>query len=166
MVRLQPMEEADFERYLARAIPRRAERFAARGIWTAEASLEASRQAYARQLPEGLGTPGQRFCHIVDETKQLRVGETWYSSTVEGGQVHFWVQWIWVEPEHRRRGYATAALQRLEEEASRLGAPRIVLEVWADNPDAMALYRKLGFVPAHLTLVKRVGPSGAGPLEG
>jgi len=153
------MDAAEFEKFLARGIPRRAERFVARGIWREPAAIEASRAVYARVLPAGVATPHQHLCHLVDEATGARVGETWYSSEEEGGVVQFWIEWIWIEPEFRRRGYATAALRLLEEEAHRRGAPRIGLDVWTDNPAALELYQKLGYSPANMSMVKRIEPS-------
>ena len=159
MVRLEPMSEADFAQYLARAIPRRAERFASRGIWSEREALDASRETYGRLLPQGVHTPGNHFCHVIDGVSGQRVGEAWYTTRKEGGVLHFWVEWIWIEPEHRRHGYATEALRLLEGEARRLGAPQIGLDVWTDNPGAVELYRKLGYSPALLSMVKAPDPS-------
>jgi ribosomal protein S18 acetylase RimI-like enzyme len=91
------------------------------------------------------------------------VGEVWYTAANEGGRMQFWVEWIWIEPEHRRRGYALQAFLLLEEEARRLGAPRCGLDVWVDNPAAIALYKKLGYVSVSMSMVKALDPPGAHP---
>jgi ribosomal protein S18 acetylase RimI-like enzyme len=157
-VRIEPMSEADFLGFRERAIPRRADRFAARGIWTRDRALEASRRVYDRALSEGLSTPHQHLGNILEVRSGLRVGEVWYSAEEQGGSLQFWVEWIWIEPEFRRRGYATAALTALEEEARRLGATRLGLDVWTDNPPAIELYRRLGYSPARVSMVKPLGP--------
>ena len=52
-----------------------------------------------------------------------------------------WIGGIFVAPEHRGRGVATAIIDRLVEEARRLQLPRLYL--WTDS--AASLYAKLGW---------------------
>jgi len=148
------MTEADFGPFLEHAIPRRAARMVARGIWTEGHAVEASREFYLRSLPQGVATPDHHLCHIVAEPEGLRVGEVWYTARREGGSVQFWIEWIWIEPDHRRRGYATETLHWLEQEARRRGATRCGLVVWLNNPEAIALYRKVGYSAASMIMVK------------
>ena len=53
-----------------------------------------------------------------------------------------------VEPSHRRRGVAEALLQAALAQAAAMAAEEVFLEVAADNPAALALYRKAGFEQA------------------
>lgn len=162
MPRLTPMNDAEFAAFLARAIPRRAATWVQRGIWTEERALEASRAAYQRVLPQGRATPGHHFFHVLDDSTGEPVGEVWYSAEDQGGKLQFWVEWIQIEPEHRRRGLASQVLLDLETTARLAGAERIGLNVWTDNPNAAALYAKLGFQPANMSLVKSL-PSRPSP---
>ncbi len=52
---------------------------------------------------------------------------------------------IATHPDHRRAGLACAVMRAWRDEAARRGAARGFLEVAADNPAALALYRKCGF---------------------
>ena len=52
-----------------------------------------------------------------------------------------------VEPEHRRRGIATALLDRLFELTAGDGRRGYTLEVRVSNAGAVALYERLGFKP-------------------
>lgn len=139
------MDEASFQESLKRVIPRLAELQVKRGLWTEKSALEASRSVYTGFLPQGLATPHNRLFNVVEDSTNARVGEAWYRTEELGGKLDFTIEWIWIEPRHRRRGYATEALLQLEEEARRLGAERTKLYVWRDNPDAAALYTKLGY---------------------
>ena len=96
-------------------------------------------------LPEGRETPNRHFMNVVDEATGRRVGEVWYLAEPKGGKTQFWIDWLFIEPQHRRRGYATQVLQQLEAEARRLGADRVGLSVLSDNVEALALYTQLGF---------------------
>ena len=109
------MDEANFQESLERGIARLAELQVKRGLWTERSALEASRSIYAGLLPQGLETPHNHLCNLVDDTTHARVGEVWYRTDELGGKVDFTIEWIWVEPHYRRRGYATQALLQLEE---------------------------------------------------
>jgi len=53
---------------------------------------------------------------------------------------------MYVAPEVRGHGIGGALLERLETEARALGLTRVVLETGNRSPDAIALYRRAGFV--------------------
>ena len=52
---------------------------------------------------------------------------------------------VFVEPEFRRRGVASALLQRCFHDAAEDGAREILLATGIDNAPAIAAYRKFGF---------------------
>jgi ribosomal protein S18 acetylase RimI-like enzyme len=158
MVRLEPMSEEEFQATLGKAIPRHAAARVRRGFWKEEESLEASRTDYAQMLPQGLETPHRHFCNLVDEESGARIGEAWYVLQSKGGKTQLWIDWIWVEPEFRRRGYATQVFGRLEEEARARGAGRVGLHVVSENEGALALYDKLGYAVTDLLMAKVVAP--------
>ena len=60
------------------------------------------------------------------------------------------IQDVWVLPERRRRGIATALTLAAEEAARRRGAERISLSVGISNEPARDLYAGLGFADAGL----------------
>lgn len=156
MLRLVPMDDAAFEAFLQRAVPRRAERSVRRGIWLADRALEASRQDYARLFAQGRQTPNHHFVDVVETASGATVGEAWYEASESGGKVHFWIQWIAIWPEYQRRGYGRELLGLLEAEALRLGAEKTLLNVWTDNPGALALYTRVGYAPTSLTMAKAI----------
>ena len=145
MIRLDPMDETGYKEFLARGIPRLAEMTVRRGLWSRQGALEASQEVYAALLPQGLATPHFRLRVLVDGSSNTQVGEVMYKVEERGGKVEFSIEWIWVDPARRRQGYATQALLMLEDEARRVGADRTRLFVWMDNPEAIALYSKLGY---------------------
>lgn len=56
---------------------------------------------------------------------------------------------IWVDPEHRRLGFATALMRALGHWAARRGARQVYLQVAAENTEAVEAYARLGFRPHH-----------------
>jgi GNAT superfamily N-acetyltransferase len=67
------------------------------------------------------------------------------------------VQDVWVAPERRREGVATALTAAAEAEATRQGADRISLSVGHENAEARALYEKLGYEDAGVEPERVVG---------
>jgi GNAT superfamily N-acetyltransferase len=55
------------------------------------------------------------------------------------------VKRMWTNPAHRRRGHAVAILSALEELARELGYRHLRLETGHAQPEALALYRRLGY---------------------
>jgi putative acetyltransferase len=53
---------------------------------------------------------------------------------------------LWTDPDHRGRRIATSLLEEAYAHASRVDAEAIQLSVWEWRADAIALYRKAGFV--------------------
>jgi ribosomal protein S18 acetylase RimI-like enzyme len=155
------MTEGDWREALYRAIGRRAERNVRRGWWTEGAAREAARTELAQRFPDGRATPDHRFHNVVDATSGAWAGEVWTVVETKGGKTHVWVDWIWIEPAFRRRGFATETLRRIEESAIREGAERIGLYVVLDNPEAFALYSKLGYRPYSQEMTKSLGPPRA-----
>lgn len=54
---------------------------------------------------------------------------------------------MYVAPEARGRGLARLLLERLEEEAARLGYSAVWLETGTEQPEAIALYESSGYEP-------------------
>ena len=69
------------------------------------------------------------------------------------------VWWVWdlmVHEPFRRRGVARRAMIAGEEVARSHGATSLMLNVFAYNEGAIALYRALGYLPASLHMAKRL----------
>ncbi len=56
-----------------------------------------------------------------------------------------WVNYLAVDPAHRRKGLGRHIMQALEEKLLALGCPKINIQVRRDNLTAKEFYRKLGF---------------------
>ncbi|MCI4360658.1 MAG: GNAT family N-acetyltransferase [Thermoplasmata archaeon] len=147
MIRLEPMLAGEFDAALSDRIARNAANEVRRGTWTDARAHEASREEFNCVLPQGQKTPGAHDCKAVDDRTGPRVGEALYLVRTAGGKVQFWIDRLWIDPAHRRKGYASDLLRALEAEAGRLGADRVGLHVVSENEAARALYQKLGYRP-------------------
>lgn len=57
------------------------------------------------------------------------------------------VEEIGVAPPFQRRGVASALVKYMKADAARWGCPKIELDVWEFNQNALAFYERAGFVP-------------------
>jgi ribosomal protein S18 acetylase RimI-like enzyme len=120
-----------------------------------ENSQHAVRASAAAWRRDGFGERAG-FCAFVAEEDGAIVGMATCSQRVItgwDGPVIF-LQDLFVEPAHRRRGMAGALIARVAAFARQLGSPIVELTVRADNP-AQTFYRQNGFthLPQCLTYV-------------
>jgi putative acetyltransferase len=65
---------------------------------------------------------------------------------IDGRIAYGEIKRVFVDERHRRRGLALALMQRLEAHAAECGVSLIRLETGVKQPEAVRLYRKLGYV--------------------
>ncbi len=150
MVRLAPMEETEYRPYIERLIRTYAADHVRAGRWTPAEGEGEARKEVERLLPQGLATPNQFLFSILAGEPESVVGRAWLAVEPRGGFVYD----LEVDPPHRRRGYAEAAMRALEPIARARGADRLGLHVFGDNVGARGLYRKLGYSETHVIMSK------------
>lgn len=68
-----------------------------------------------------------------------------------------WINYLAVDPAHRRHGIGRALMREAEAALVRLGCPKINLQIRSDNRDAIAFYQRIGFAEdAVVSLGKRL----------
>ena len=102
-----------------------------------------ARAQLARLLPDGRLTIGHRFLRVLSSDSGQGVGDVWF--WIDGENKQAFLYYVAVLPEHRRRGFASAALTVIEEMVRAAGCISLGLNVFSSNHGAIALYRKLGF---------------------
>ena len=152
MISLVKMTTEDFSAFLEKLIPAYAAEKVTSGNWIASEALERSRLEFEHILPQGIDTPQNFVGKLLDET-QVPIGYLWYARREEDPEAAFIFDFEIYEP-FRRRGYASEALQLLEERARQEGIKRLVLHVFGHNTAARELYRKLGYIETNLYLRK------------
>ncbi len=138
---LQDLPPARFAAWLDAAVQRYACYLVDSGRAEAAQSLAQAQRVHAELLPQGQQTPGHRLFEI-HAASAVPVGSLWLHLGPEG-RAHLYD--LFIDPVHRRRGHASRALQALLDEARRLGARRLALNVLATNAGARRLYEQLGF---------------------
>jgi ribosomal protein S18 acetylase RimI-like enzyme len=56
-----------------------------------------------------------------------------------------WINYLAVDPAHRRKGFGHALMDEAERRLRELGCPKISLQVRRENLEAMAFYEHIGF---------------------
>ncbi len=107
----------------------------------AEAEKAAAR-SLSELFPGGKPLESHRVFDVVDDATV--VGHLWIGPRAEDER-EWWVWDVEIAEEHRRRGFARAALLLGNDEARRLGATAIGLNVFGYNTGARELYESLGF---------------------
>ena len=70
-----------------------------------------------------------------------------------------WVNYLAVAPEHRRKGLARRLMEEVERRLVERGCPKLNVQVRSANAEAMAFYRRLGYVADEaIALGKRLIP--------
>ena len=135
LVRLRRMEEADVTAVMA--IETRAYEFS----WSAVNFHDCLRAGY--------------YCRLLEDGGELHA---YVVMSVGAGEAH--ILNLCVRPESRGRGYARIMLSDAIEQARRLGAEMLFLEVRPSNEAARGLYEKFGF--NEISVRKRYYPTRGG----
>ncbi len=94
-------------------------------------------------------------------------GRVAWSGSGDGSEPWAGITDVWVSPEHRRRGLATAVLRVMVGEVAEDGVTTVFLQTREDNPGALALYERLGFERHHTYRYLSTSPrSGRGSARG
>lgn len=152
-ISLEPMQQEHFDAWLPRLISDYAHDHVVDGTWSEAESREKSKSQIDNLLPQGLATPDHHFWTIIRTADGQTVGALWVMLRRAPTQSAF-INDIEIDAEFRRRGYAEAAMRKLEGEARRMGADSIRLHVFGHNSAARPLYEKLGYVATNVVMAK------------
>ena len=111
------MDAAEFDSWLAKAVPAYAAEKIASGQWNKEDAQERSRKEHQELLPLGLASEGNHFFVILDLGAQT-VGCLWFAVKTKFSLPIAYVFNVEVEPEYRRKGHARRAFKALEQEVA------------------------------------------------
>ena len=56
-----------------------------------------------------------------------------------------WINYLAVDPQHRRQGLARTLMSEVERMLREMGCAKINLQIRRDNPEAISFYERLGF---------------------
>lgn len=140
MVKLEPIQQEDFERFLEREIRNYAEDHVRNGNWSAEGALERSRAAFEHYLPDGIHSKDQYLYSIIDD-RDDNIGVLWVQVKDQKAFIFDFV----IDEAFRGKGYGKQAMAAMEEKLKAMDVESVGLHVFGDNIVAQELYKKAGF---------------------
>ena len=126
----------------------------ASGRWLAHEAEQLARAELSRLLPQAAETSDHHIYEIKLDAAGPVLGFVWLGSVPRGSSRVAFVFQLFVYPQYRRQGHGRAALERVEELATRLGFAAVALNVFGSNVGAQALYRSLGYAVTSLSMHK------------
>jgi RimJ/RimL family protein N-acetyltransferase len=155
-VRFVKLDEAPYRVYRKDLVRAYAADKVRAGAWSrTEAESRAARDVDGL-LPDGPATQGHFLYSIRNEATGTDVGTVWFALRDSGVGRSVWIYDIIIHENFRRKGYASRALELVEDRARELGARSVELHVFGHNHGARALYEKAGFNETSITMAKPV----------
>ena len=153
-MKLVPMNASEYESFMDMSMRLQAQDHVIAGHWKAEEADAKMIELKERFLPDGLYTPNHFFFSLIPDDEEEKVGSLWFAVMEQEGKRFLFVFDIIISPEYRRHGYATQAFLQMEEKAKEMNISMIVLNVAKHNPNARAMYEKLGYIGETEEMVK------------
>jgi ribosomal protein S18 acetylase RimI-like enzyme len=155
-VALRPLSEVEYAAWRAHSQEGYADDMERNGGFGPEQALAKAQLDFDQILPDGLATPGQHVWTIANPAGET-VGHAWLGERDSPGRGRAaFVYDVYIDEDHRGRGYGRAAMLCLEAEARTLGHDRIELNVFGGNEVARGLYRSLGYEERAVYMGKRL----------
>ncbi len=124
------------------------------GNWPAEGALERSARENARDLPQGLDTPGHDiFVGLVDG---VEVGVLWLFTDPALKTPETMIYDIEVDETRRGEGLGRELLSAAEEWCADHSIGLLKLHVFAHNSTAVSLYESAGFEATNINMAKQI----------
>jgi len=140
MIKLEPLQQKDFEQFLEHAIREYAEDHIRNGNWPAEGALERSRKEFEQLLPDGTHSRDQYLWSLLDEESN-KIGVLWVQVKEHKAFIFDFV----IDEEFRGKGFGKQALTAMDEKLKSMNVESVALHVFGDNITAQELYKKMGF---------------------
>ncbi len=156
MVRLVPMTDEEFRRFLEHDIREYARAQVLAGEWSQAESLSRSRREHRLLLKDGLKSKFHHLYTIRESDGDQAVGVLWFRANLESSKASGFIFDLEIDEPFRRKGYARQAMLELEKIARAMGLRQLALHVFAYNEEARALYESLGYTVSSLNLQKGI----------
>ena len=154
-MRLVPMTQAEYDRWIEQSIKDYAEDKVRAGTWQPADALDRSAADHKQLLPDGLQSKGQHLYTLEDEAAGKKVGMIWFAEVNWGKPLAF-IYDIVVDADQRGKGYGKQAMLALEDKVRELGVDRIGLHVFGFNTVARDLYLKVGYEITDYNMEKKL----------
>lgn len=154
MIKLEPIEQEDFDRFLESEIGNYANEHVRNGNWSPEGALEKSRKEFESLLPDGPRSKDQYVWSIVDGEND-KIGVLWVEVKNQQAFIYDFV----IDETFRGKGLGKQALTAMDEKLKAMNVKSVGLHVFGDNVGAQELYKKMGFKITGLHMKKSLRQS-------
>ena len=155
MITLEQMSETLFNIYIEEAVTHFSKEYVIAGICGESEAVSLCRATYEKSLPQGVLTPNNYLYAIKKMDEEALIGMAWIAIWNNAGRRSAFVCDIYIRAEWRNLGYGTQTMRLLEQQIHKLGdVSEIGLHVLWQNKAAQSLYRKLGFKPTGINMIK------------
>lgn len=100
-------------------------------------------------LPNGIKSINHTIFELISCQKSMpkkHIGYLWIEASKNSNDLHYaWINFIYIEPNQRRKSYASYALEALENKLHQQKISSIGLTVFSSNKAAHKLYCSLGY---------------------
>ena len=145
MVKLEIMNEDEYNAYINLSMEEHINELVEEENLSLEEAKEAAQNDLQDMLPEGLYTDSNYIMKIVDDSMKQTVGFIWTLHEFHEGKRQSFICELGIYDQYRRNGYATAALEAIEDFARKNQCEQSVLFVKNSNAPAIMLYKKNGY---------------------
>jgi ribosomal protein S18 acetylase RimI-like enzyme len=154
-MRLVPMTQPEYDRWLEKSVGEYAADKVKAGAWQPGDALERSAKEFAHLLTDGVHSKDQHLYMLEDEATGKKVGMIWVAAVNWGKPIAF-IYDIVVDEDQRGKGYGKQAMLALEDVVRGLGLDEIGLHVFGHNTIARDLYLKVGYEITDINMVKKL----------
>ncbi len=151
MVKLESIQQKDFDRFLEKEIVNYANDHVRNGNWLPDEALEKSRKEFASLLPDGPRSKDQYVWSIVDEADN-NIGVLWVQVKDQKAFIYDFV----IDQAFRGKGFGKQALMAMDEKLKSMNVESVALHVFGDNINAQELYKKMGFEITDMHMQKKL----------
>jgi len=156
MIKLVPMTQPEFDKFLEHDIREYAQERTQAGFWSEAEALTRSRKEHKALLPDGLKSRYHHLYTIRESAHNEDVGVLWLKTDFDTSRATGFIFDLEIHEPHRRKGYARQAMQELENVARGMGLRQIGLHVFFHNQAARSLYEQLGYQTASMNMLKDI----------
>ena len=155
MITLEQMSAPLFNTYIEEAVTHFSKEYVIAGICCESEAVALCRATYENSLPQGVLTPNNYLYAIRKADEQVVIGMAWIAIWNNAGRRAAFICDIYIRPEWRNLGYGTLTMHLLEQQIHKFSdVSEIGLHVLWQNKAAQSLYRKLGFKPTGINMIK------------
>jgi len=151
MVKLEPIQQEDFERFLEHEIGEYANDHVRNGNWSSEGAYERSKKEFESLLPDGIHSKNQYVWSILDEDKN-KIGVLWVQVKDQKAFIYDFI----IDEVFRGKGFGRQALAAMDEQLKSMNTESVALHVFGDNVTAQELYKKMGFQITNIQMQKKL----------